>query len=76
MWKMDGRLSGIGRLHGNRLSGMLGQEQLLLMIFNSQWLSSQASTQVLIRLAMLYVLLNRLYGDKGALFLPEARLTF
>ena len=24
LWKMHGRLSGIGRLHGNRLSGILG----------------------------------------------------
>ena len=43
------------------------------MIFDLQWLSAQASMQVLIISASLYVLLNQLNGDKGALFLPEAR---
>ena len=32
--------------------------------------------QVLIRLASLYVLLNRLNGDNGALFLAKARHAF
>ena len=46
------------------------------MIFDSQWLSTQASMQVLIQSASLYVLFNRLNRDNGALFLPKARRAF
>ena len=46
------------------------------MIFDSQWLSAQASMQVLVISASLYVLVNQLNEDKGALFLPEARRAF
>ena len=45
------RLSGTGRLHGNRIERytMVGTET----IFDSQWPSTQASMQVLIRSASL-----------------------
>ena len=52
-------LDGTGRLLNTISNGILRQERLLQIIFNSQWLSTQAITQLLIRSALLYVLLNQ-----------------
>ena len=76
MWKMHGKLSGTGRLHGLVIDQAVysGRNFWQSSICNGQYIATY--TQVLIWSVSFYVSLYQFNRYKGALFLPEAGHAF